>query len=103
MFKTNGAKMVIVRGSKMRLIDLVSKRELDVLRLLVEGNTNKLMAEKLGISEKTIESHRNNINSKLRQLTGHTYPTEILVHMAVWSGITRTMQFPFLEIDPTPS
>lgn len=103
MIRVKNAKKVIVRGSAVRLTWLLSKREIDVLKLLAGGNSNKSMAEKLGISEKTVETHRSNINSKLRELTGHTFPTESLAQMAILSGIATFTEFPFLTIDPPPS
>jgi DNA-binding NarL/FixJ family response regulator len=35
----------------------VSPREREVLRLLLDGMPNKLIARRLGISEKTVKSH----------------------------------------------
>jgi DNA-binding NarL/FixJ family response regulator len=46
-------------------LDLMTPRELEVLALLAYGHTNAEIAEKLCISERTVESHRNNIMSKL--------------------------------------
>ncbi len=43
----------------------LSKRELEVLRLIAEGITNAEIAERLFISEKTVKSHVSNILSKL--------------------------------------
>lgn len=40
-------------------------REEDVLKLLVQGYTNKEMAEELGIGQRTVESHRANLTAKL--------------------------------------
>jgi len=45
--------------------DLMTPRELEVLTLLAYGHTNAEIAEKLCISERTVESHRNSIMSKL--------------------------------------
>ena len=43
----------------------LSPRETEVLRLLGYGNTNKIVAQTLHISEKTVEAHRANIKRKL--------------------------------------
>lgn len=47
-----------------RFADL-SPRELEVLRLLAVGFTNPEIAEKLGLSVRTIETHRANVQQKL--------------------------------------
>lgn len=43
----------------------ISKKERQVLQLVAEGEKNKDIAEKLGVSVKTIETHRRNIMKKL--------------------------------------
>ncbi len=43
----------------------LTPRELDILRLLVRGNTNRQVAEELGLSTRTVESHRANLQGKL--------------------------------------
>jgi len=45
--------------------DVLSPRELDVLRLIAAGNSNKLIADQLSIGEATVKSHVANILSKL--------------------------------------
>lgn len=45
--------------------DDLSKRELEVLRLIAEGLSNAAIGESLFISEKTVKSHVGNILSKL--------------------------------------
>jgi DNA-binding NarL/FixJ family response regulator len=45
--------------------DALSAREVDVLRLIAEGNSNKLIAGRLSISEDTVKGHVKNILSKL--------------------------------------
>jgi DNA-binding NarL/FixJ family response regulator len=44
---------------------LLTKREKEVLALIVEGFTNTVIAEKLFISIDTVDSHRKNLYSKL--------------------------------------
>jgi PAS domain S-box-containing protein len=44
----------------------LTKREQDVMRLVVGGDANKVMARKLGLSIKTIEKHRGSLMKKLQ-------------------------------------
>jgi len=43
----------------------ITDRELDVIRLISEGLSNKLIADKLELSTHTVNTHRKNIMSKL--------------------------------------
>ncbi|SDM15329.1 response regulator transcription factor [Kriegella aquimaris] len=52
--------------SETLLIDNLSNRELDIVRLLAKGNTTKEISSKLNISIHTTATHRKNILSKLR-------------------------------------
>ena len=45
--------------------DELTQREIDVLRLIATGNSNKLIADQLSIGEATVKSHVSNILSKL--------------------------------------
>ena len=45
--------------------DELTTREVDVLRLIAAGNSNKLIADQLSIGEATVKSHVTNILSKL--------------------------------------
>ena len=45
--------------------DALSAREIEVLSLIAAGNSNKLIAEQLAISEDTVKGHVKNILSKL--------------------------------------
>ncbi|HEU4990258.1 MAG: response regulator transcription factor [Gemmatimonadota bacterium] len=42
-------------------LDTLSPRQLEVLRLVAEGHTTREIAERLGISDKTVETHRGEI------------------------------------------
>jgi two-component system, NarL family, response regulator NreC len=50
------------RGSSL---DPLTRREVDVLRLLARGNTNRQIASLLGLSMRTVENHRANLMGKL--------------------------------------
>jgi len=45
--------------------DELTPRELEVVKLIAEANTNRQIAETLQLSEKTVESHRGNVLAKL--------------------------------------
>jgi DNA-binding NarL/FixJ family response regulator len=45
--------------------DLLSLREKEIMRLLVEGKTNRDIAELIHVSVATVETHRNNVFQKL--------------------------------------
>jgi DNA-binding NarL/FixJ family response regulator len=45
--------------------DALTSREIDVLRLIAGGNANKLIADRLSITEETVKGHVKNILSKL--------------------------------------
>ncbi len=50
---------------RVGVFDPLSRREIQVLRLLAKGNTNGQVGELLNISERTVEFHRKNILFKL--------------------------------------
>src|SRR5690348_10115707 len=72
-----------VRASQSQHPDL-SKREIEVLRLIARGFTNKLIAFELGIAEYTSSNHVKNILRK----TGTSGRTETVTH-ALHRGIFR--------------
>lgn len=45
--------------------DTLTLREREVIKLIAEGNTNKMIARLLSISVKTVEKHRGNLMKKL--------------------------------------
>ncbi len=51
--------------SRKPSLEAPTPRELEVLRLIAQGYTNRQTAEALGISARTVEGHRANLMSKL--------------------------------------
>jgi DNA-binding NarL/FixJ family response regulator len=66
------------------LIDTLTDRELDVLRLLADGRTNAEISAELQLGESTVKSHVQNVLAKLgarNRVSAATYAFEIgLVH-----------------------
>jgi len=68
-------RQVIMRlGSNLRrprrqLVEPLTERETQILRMVVEGKGNKAIANRLGLSEGTIKSHLRNIYRKLKVQT----------------------------------
>jgi DNA-binding NarL/FixJ family response regulator len=62
-------------------------RERQVLSLICHGNTNKQIAEQLGVSAKTIDNHRTNLMSKV----GAHSIAELLAY-AVREGVLETLK-----------
>ncbi len=61
LHSTSRRRMIEAR----ELIDTLSRREREVLDLLAEGCSNKIIARELQISPRTVEIHRANMMSKL--------------------------------------
>jgi len=61
-------------------IDNLSDRELQVFEMIGQGLATKEIAQKLDLSRKTIEAHREKIKSKLNLKTG----TELSRHATQW-------------------
>ncbi|MBF0335854.1 MAG: response regulator transcription factor [Alphaproteobacteria bacterium] len=55
----------MTEGCDARPLSNLTDRERQVLKLIAEGNKNKEVADKLGISAKTVETHRARIMQKL--------------------------------------
>lgn len=51
--------------SKQSPTDILTKRELEIIKLLVAGMYNKEIADKLDISEKTVKNHMSSIFKKI--------------------------------------
>jgi DNA-binding NarL/FixJ family response regulator len=63
-------------------VDSLTEREIDVLRLVAEGLSNKAVAQALSISENTVKYHMRNILQKL----GAQNRTEAVTH-AIRTGL----------------
>ena len=50
----------------MKQINKLSRRELEVIHLLLQGKSNKLIAFALGISDRTVEFHLKNVYAKFQ-------------------------------------
>jgi two-component system, LuxR family, response regulator FixJ len=66
--KESGKTRQTVRESKMaaELLSALTAREREVLDRLVLGMSNKLVAHELGISPRTVETHRARLQTKLK-------------------------------------
>ncbi len=58
--------------------DLMTKREIEVVRLISGGRSNKEVAQALGCSDQTVKSHKSNIMMKLGIFTS--------VEVGVWAS-----------------
>ena len=78
------AQRMITNYDEDRLIQTLTEREMDVLRQLVQGCSNKEIALNLSIAEKTVKAHVGNILAKL-EVTSRTQAALI----AVRSGLAK--------------
>src|ERR1017187_1868499 len=62
----------------------LTSRELEVLRLIAEGNANKQTAAELGISRRTVDKHRTHLMEKL-----DIHETAGLTRCAINSGLIK--------------
>ena len=69
-------------GASQSPIDTLSDRELEVLQLSGQGQTPREIANQLGISVKTVESHRMRVREKLNMSNS----AELLRFAIAWSG-----------------
>ncbi|MFM8887926.1 MAG: response regulator [Chthoniobacterales bacterium] len=68
-----------------RKTDKLTDREVEVVQLIAEGNANKQTADKLGISIKTVEKHRQSAMNKL-----HIHDTAGLTRYAIAAGLVES-------------
>jgi DNA-binding NarL/FixJ family response regulator len=70
-------------SSKSPAFVVLTDREREVLQQLTEGRSTKEMADDLGVSVKTVETHRRNIMEKL-----HLHSVAELTKYAIREGVT---------------
>ncbi len=74
------------RGSTDRgPLDRLTPRQREVLQLIAEGNTTKAIAAKLGLSTKTVETHRAQLMERL-----DTHDIAALVRLAIRLGLVES-------------
>ncbi|TAK58881.1 MAG: response regulator transcription factor [Bacteroidetes bacterium] len=93
-FSTNISKLLIkdyIDRSRNELLPAkesgephLTKREIEILQYIAEGFTNVQIAEKLFLSVRTINTHRNNLMQKL-----NIHETASLVRYAMQRGIVK--------------
>jgi DNA-binding NarL/FixJ family response regulator len=66
------------------ILDPLTQREREVLQLIAEGKTNKEVSQQIGMSVKTVESHRRNVMVKL-----NIHETAGLVRHAIKIGLIQ--------------
>jgi len=75
--------------TKRRVFNVLTPRQLEVLRLVAEGYSTKQIALKLGISVKTVETHRAQLTERL-----DIHHVAGLVRYALEAGIISMHQPP---------
>ena len=60
-----GITLSVVGGQRDDPLERLSAREMEVLKLVVEGNTSMEVASRLGLSPKSIDTYRSRLMSKL--------------------------------------
>jgi two-component system, LuxR family, response regulator FixJ len=68
------------RREVMRRVELLTQREREVLRLVVDGQPSQLIARQLGASVRTIDVHRARIKAKTDAESLGTLVRDILLH-----------------------
>lgn len=68
--------------------DRLSEREVEVLRCVADGCSNKIVADNLGISEETVKGHMKNIMSKL-EANDRTHAVFIALQRGFFEAVKR--------------
>ncbi|HEY6780157.1 MAG TPA: response regulator transcription factor [Thermoleophilaceae bacterium] len=84
-----GARLAATSAAAGRAASELTEREVEVLRLIARGRTNREMAERLFLSVRTVESHRARIQRKL----GRSRRSD-LVDYALERGLVEASDLP---------
>ncbi len=84
-----GARLAATSAAASRAASELTEREIEVLRLIARGRTNREMAERLFLSVRTVESHRARIQRKL----GRSRRSD-LVDYALERGLVEASDLP---------
>jgi DNA-binding NarL/FixJ family response regulator len=57
--------MLLREAGARRLANLLTPREIETVRLVAEGQSNREIADKLGLQEGTVKIHLHNVYKKL--------------------------------------
>src|SRR3954470_9364055 len=71
-------RTVVANNSPASGVDTLTDREREILKLVAESNSTKEIAQKLGISVKTVDNHRTNLMRKL-DLHDVPHPTPLFL------------------------
>ncbi len=78
----------IVTRKASRDETILTRREIEILRLIADGDTNALIAEKLCVSPLTVDSHRKNLIMKLDARN-----TASLIKIALSKGLIEIQDY----------
>lgn len=85
LFEAETTQSIMPESSEAAPLDRLSAREKEILVLLAMGYTNRQAAEKLFLSEKTIETYKSRLMNKL-----HLSSRIELVRFAIQYGLVKT-------------
>lgn len=68
-------------------LETLTRRELEILKMVAEGHTNRSVADKLSLSIKTVEKHRSNMMKKL-----DLHNASALTTFAIGQGLVITQE-----------
>jgi RNA polymerase sigma factor (sigma-70 family) len=71
-----------VNAAERKLLEALSSREHEVLKLVAEGMTSREIADRLSISPKTVDTYRSRLMRKLG-----VENLAALVKFAIWHGV----------------